>query len=66
MEITIERLYQGLPTTINDKEYLSTKDYVEPFINTMKKFGCSFVVNVQTPKQLTFSFGEQNITFNKV
>lgn len=66
MEITIERLYQGLPTTINGKEYLSTKDYVEPFINIMKKFGCSFVVNVQTPKQLTFSFGEQNITFNKV
>ena len=38
MEITIELLLKGKSTIIKDKEFLSTSDYVKPFLDEMKKF----------------------------
>ena len=36
MEITIELLLKGKSTIIKDKEFLSTSDYVKPFLDEMK------------------------------
>ena len=35
MEITKTLLLNGKPTLIKDKEYLATKEYVEPFLKEM-------------------------------
>jgi len=66
MEITLDALFYGKPTIIKDKEFLSTKDYTEPFIKEMEKFTNKFIINVQVPSQLTFSESSKDLTYNKV
>lgn len=66
MEITKELLFKGKPTVIKDKEFLSTKEYVEDFFNTMAKFTQKFIINVSTPSQITITNKQEDITFNKV
>ena len=66
MEITIGKLLEGKSTVIKDEKYLSTKDYVEPFINLMKVFTDNFSIQVQMPAQLTVTNSKTDITYNKV
>lgn len=66
MEITIGKLLEGKSTIINNNEYLSTKEYVEPFINLMKTFTSDFSVQVQLPKQITITDSKEDITYNRV
>lgn len=65
MEITLSKLLEGKPTIIKGKEFLSTKDYVEKFIDEMSKFTDKFVINVQEPTQLLVS-DNGDTTYNKV
>ena len=66
MEITKSLLLNGKPTLIKDKEYLSTREYVEPFLNEMSKYTDNFVINVTLPSQITLTNKEEDITFNRV
>lgn len=66
MEITIGKLLEGKSTIIKDCKYLSTKEYVEPFIKTMKKFTDDFYVQVQLPSQFTVTNSKEDITYNRV
>lgn len=66
MEITISKLLEGKCTVIKDNEYLSTKEYVNPFIELMKKFTNDFSIQVQLPSQLTITDSEKDITYNRV
>ena len=68
MEITKDRLMKGKPTIIKGKEFLATKDYVEPFFTEMEKYTNEFIINVQEPDQIVLGNDEDNeqITFNKV
>ena len=66
MEITIEKLLEGKSTVIKENQYLSTKEYVSPFIETMKKFTNNFYVKVQLPSQLTITDSKEDITYNRV
>ena len=66
MEITIERLLEGKSTVIKEDQYLPTKDYVNPFIELMKKFTNDFSVLVQLPSQLTITDSKEDITYNRV
>lgn len=66
MEITIEKLFEGKSTVIKDNEYLTTKEYVSPFVELMKKFTTDFSVQVQLPSQLTITDSEKDITYNRV
>ena len=66
MEITIGKLLEGKSTIIKENEYLSTKDYVGPFIELMKKFTNDFSVQVQLPSQLTITDSKEDITYNRV
>jgi hypothetical protein len=66
MEITIGKLLEGKSTVIKDNEYLSTKEYVNPFIEIMKKFTTDFSVQVQLPSQLTITDSKEDITYNRV
>lgn len=66
MEITLAELYEGKPTLIKNREFYSTKQYVEPFIERMSKLTNNFVINVQTPDQMTLDNNKEDITFNRV
>jgi len=66
MEITLDRLRIGKPTIIKNKEYFATREYVDPFLDAMSKFTNNFIVNVQTPDQITTTDGEEDLTFNRV
>lgn len=66
MEITISKLLEGKCTVIKENEYLSTKEYVSPFIEVMKKFTTDFSVQVQLPSQLTITDSKEDITYNRV
>lgn len=66
MEITIERLLDGKPTVIKDKEYLETGAYIAPFISFMKKFTNEFYAWAQTPSQFTLTDNKRDITYNRV
>ena len=66
MEITISKLLEGKCTVIKENEYLSTEEYVSPFIEVMKKFTTDFSVQVQLPSQLTITDSKEDITYNRV
>lgn len=66
MEITKELLFEGKSTIIKNKNYLSTKEYVESFFDEMSKFTDDFIIRVQTPNQMTLSGEDKDITFNRV
>ena len=66
MEITISNLLDVKCTVIKENEYLSTKEYVSPFIEVMKKFTTDFSVQVQLPSQLTITDSKEDITYNRV
>jgi len=66
MEITLPKLLEGKPTIIKNKKYFATKEYVNPFLDTMSKFTDNFIVRVQTPDQITTTDGEEDLTFNRV
>ena len=66
MEITIEKLLEGKSTVIKENQYLTTKEYVSPFIEVMKKFTTDFSVQVQLPSQLTITDSKEDITYNRV
>src|SRR5690606_16844840 len=65
MQITVQELLQGKATIIKEKEYLSTKDYVQPFINKMKTFTNDFRIKVKLPDQITKD-KDRDVTYNRV
>ena len=66
MQTTIDALLLGKPTIIKDNQYLSTKDYVEDFLNFFKPIAVDFEVNVQLPDQITGNITEKDLTYNRV
>lgn len=66
MEITIDELLTGKSTLIKNKQYLSTKAYVEPFIDKLSKFTSEFKVQIKTPTQLSTTGGNPDLMFNRV
>lgn len=66
MNISIEELLKGKGTLIKEKEYLPTKDYVEPFLDRMSKFTDDFRVEVKLPDQITKIEDTEDITYNRV
>lgn len=64
-EINLQALLEGKATTINKREYLSTKDYVQPFIDQMSKFTSDFRIKAKLPQQMTIT-NTKDITYNRV
>ena len=65
MQITLSELLEGKATIIKEKEYLSTKDYVQPFINKVKTFTNDFRIKVKLPDQITKD-KDRDMTYNRV
>jgi len=66
MVITINELLSGKSTLIKGKQYLATKDYVDPFIQDMSKYTNDFRVKIKLPDQMTGDTTDTDITYNRV
>ena len=70
MELNVEQLLQGKATKIKDKEFYTTKAYVEPFLDRMSKYTDEFIINVKPADQISLTpSGEVNfedIVYNRV
>lgn len=66
MKLTVEELYKGNSTEINDKLFLSTKELVEPFLKAMKDLTESIDIDAWYPAQLVRNKDVNVITYNKV
>lgn len=70
MEITYEQLICGKATKIKEKEYFSTKSYVEPFLERMSAFTDNFIIQAKPADQISLTHnGEINtddIIYNRV
>lgn len=66
MDITIEELLKGKPCIIKNKEFLPTKNYVEPFLNFMSNYTSEFIVKTKLPDQMTLTPNSTDITYNRV
>lgn len=65
MNITIPELLEGKATIIKNKTYLSTKEFVEPFLDKMSKFTSDFTVDVKLANQLSVG-DEKDLLYNRV
>lgn len=65
MILTLPELYEGKATIIKDKSYLSTKEYVEPFIKLMSPLTDDFRIKVKLPDQITKG-DTKDLTYNRV
>lgn len=65
-QITISELLSGKSTLIKGKQYLSTKEYVDPFLQEMAKYTDDFRVKIKLPDQMTGSVDDTDITYNRV
>lgn len=52
MRETLQNVYQGYSTTIKNKSYFSTRQYVEPFINAVSNFASRHICEVKPADQL--------------
>lgn len=70
MDITIEQLLKGKPTTIKGKNYLPTEGYVAPFLDKLSNLTDDFRVHVQLPDQITRTIegdiNKDDITYNRI
>ena len=70
MEITYEQLICGKATKIKEKEYFSTKSYVEPFLERMSAFTDNFIIQGIPANQISLTpSGEINLedmVFNRM
>lgn len=66
MEITLEQLLKGKSTRINDKDFLSTEEYISPFVDKMKNSTDSYRIEAISPNQITLDKEGEDITYNRV
>jgi hypothetical protein len=70
MELTIDQLLQGKATKIKDREYLTTEQYVTPFLERMSKFTNEFIIQAKPADQISLTMdGDVNfedIIYNRV
>ena len=61
----LEVIYKGHATIIKNKEYLSPKAYIEPFVERLSKYTNNFICRVKPADQLTVD-DEVELIYNKV
>jgi hypothetical protein len=66
MIVNIKELYTGKATIIKNKQYFNSEKYCKPFIEKLEPLTEKFIINVQTPDQLTGSRENWDVVFNKV
>lgn len=62
----LKNIYEGKALLIKNNNYLTTKQYVEPFIRRMDTFGSTYRCQVKIPEQVSLTNGQQDIVFPRV
>ncbi len=67
---SLEEVLTGKPCRIGKREFLSTRDYIEPFMDSMSKYTSDFLVNVKQPKIITYNnngdITKDDLTFTRI
>ena len=70
MEISLNELLAGRATRIKNKDYFPTQAYVEPFMERVLRITNEVRIQVQLPKQITYTasgdINTEDITYNRV
>lgn len=70
MDLTIDQLLQGKATRIKEREYFSTKQYVEPFLERMSKYTDEFIIQAKPADQISLTpngdVNFEDIIYNRV
>lgn len=66
MEITLNELYEGHAALIKNKQFGSSKSYVEPFIDQMSKYTNDFKVSVKLADTMSTGNDKTNIIYPRV
>lgn len=70
MELTIEQLLQGKATRIKEKEYFTTRAYVEPFLEHMSKNTNNFIIQARPADQVSLTpsgdINFEDVIYNRV
>lgn len=70
MELTIDQLMQGKATRIKDKEYFTTKAYVEPFLERMAPMTNDFIIQAKPADQVSLTpngdINFEDVIYNRV
>ena len=64
MKESLSNIYKGHATTIKNKTYFTTKQYVEPFVNALKSYTDKFICEVKVADQLDGNGND--LIYNKV
>lgn len=62
----LSNILEGKTTLIKNKQYLSAKAYIEPFIKRMDEFKATYNCQVKTPDQLSITDGKPDLVYNRV
>jgi len=62
---SLENIYNGYATVIKNKEYLSPRKYIEPFIEQLQNYTNNFICRVKPADQLTID-NEVELVYNKI
>lgn len=62
----LKEVLLGKATNIKGVEYLSAKDYIQPFINRMDKLNATYVCKAKLSDQMSITNQENDIVYNKV
>lgn len=62
----LKELLLGKATKIKGVEYLSTKDYIQPFIDRMNKLKATYICKAKISDQVSITNEQSDIVYNKV
>jgi len=62
----LNNILEGKTTLIKNKQYLSARAYIEPFIKRMDEFKATYNCQVKTPDQLSVTEGKPDLVYNRV
>ena len=69
-EIKLTELLAGKATRIKNNDYFPTAAYVDPFLKRVQKLTSEFRIQIQLPKQITYTesgdINTEDITYNRV
>lgn len=70
MELTLEQLLQGKATKIKDKEFFTTKAYIQPFIDRMSDHTDNFIIQAKPADQVSLTpsgdINFEDVIYNRV
>lgn len=63
---SLKTILEGSATSIKNREYLSTKAYIEPFVDRLKPYTTKFICLVKPADQLSYDDKGVDIIYNRV